>query len=70
MVDINIYVKRLGTLFVAIAIYINDSIIITNDCKQLLSQTKTLLCVEFEMTNMGEINIVLVSKLKGIVNYI
>ncbi len=70
MAYINIYAKRVGALFVAIALYINDYIIITNDCKQLLSQTKTLLCVEFEMTNMGEINIVLVSKLKGIINYI
>jgi hypothetical protein len=70
MVDINIYGKIVEALFVAIALYINDSIIITNDCKQLLSQTKTLLCIEFEMTRMGEMNIVLVSKLKGIVNYI
>jgi hypothetical protein len=59
-----------GALFVAIALYINDYIIITSDCKQLLSQTKTLLCIEFEMTHMGEMNIVLVSKLKGIINYI
>ncbi len=70
MANINIYVKRMGALFVAIALYINDYTIITNDCKQLLSQTKNLLCVKFEMINMGEINIVLVSKLKGIVNYI
>ncbi len=66
----NINAKRMGALFAAIVLYINDYIIITNDCKQLLSQTKTLLCVEFEMTNMREINIVLVSKVKGIINYI
>ncbi len=70
MADINIYAKIVGPFFVATALYINDSIIITNDCKQLLSETKTLLCIEFEMTHMGEMNIVLVSKLKRIVNYI
>jgi hypothetical protein len=55
MVDTNVYVKRAGTLFVAIALYGDDYIIVTNDHKELLPQTKALLCVEFDMSDMGEI---------------
>lgn len=43
------YVKRLGALIVAIALYVNDFIIVANDNKNLLPQTKVLLCVEFDM---------------------
>ncbi len=41
----------------AITLYVDDFIIVTNDHKKLLSQTKVLLCVEFDMFNMGEIEI-------------
>jgi len=52
-----VYVKRLGALIVAITLYVDDFIIVTNNHKKLLSQTKVLLCVEFDMFNMGEIEI-------------
>jgi hypothetical protein len=55
MVDTNVYVKRVGALFVAIALYGDDYIIVTNDHKKLLPQTKALLCVEFDMSDIGEI---------------
>ncbi len=41
----------------AIALYVDDFIIVTNDHKKLLPQTKVLLCVEFDMFDMGEIEI-------------
>ncbi len=34
MVDTNVYVKRMGALFVAIALYGDDYIIVTNDHKK------------------------------------
>lgn len=34
MVDTNVYVKRMGALFVAIASYGDDYIIVTNDHKK------------------------------------
>ncbi len=43
MVDTNVYVKRMGTWFVAITLYIGDYIIVANDCIILLSQTNALL---------------------------
>jgi len=55
MANTNVYVKKVGALFVAIALYIHHYIIITNDCKKILPQTKMLLSAEFEMTNMEEI---------------
>ncbi len=51
------YVKRLGALIVAIALYVNDFIIVTNEHKKILPQTKVLLCVEFDMFDMGNIEI-------------
>jgi hypothetical protein len=53
MANTNVYVKKVGALFVAIALYVHHYIIITNDCKKILLQTKTLLSAEFEMTDMG-----------------
>jgi hypothetical protein len=55
MENTNVYVEKVGALFVAIALYVHHYIIITNDSKKLLPQTKTLLSAEFEMTYMGEI---------------
>jgi hypothetical protein len=55
MANTNVYVKGVGALFVAIALYGHDYIIVTNDHKELLPQTKVLLCVEFDMSDMGEI---------------
>jgi hypothetical protein len=52
-----VYVKRLGALIVAIALYVNDFIIVTNDHEKLLPQTKVLLCVKFDMFDMREIEI-------------
>jgi hypothetical protein len=52
-----VYVKRLGALIVAIALYVNDFIIVTNEHKKILPQTKVLLCVEFDMFDMGNIEI-------------
>lgn len=43
MVDTNVYVKRMGAWFVAITSYIDDYIIVANDCIILLSQTNSLL---------------------------
>ncbi len=70
MANTNVYVKKVGALFVAIALYVHHYIIITNDCKKLLLQTKTLFSAKFEMTYMGEIECHLGIQLKGIVNYI
>jgi hypothetical protein len=38
----NVYVKKMGALFITIALYIHHYIIITNDCKILLPQTKNV----------------------------
>jgi hypothetical protein len=48
-------VKKVGALFVAIALYVHHYIIITNDCKKIFPQTKILFSAKFEMTDMGEI---------------
>jgi hypothetical protein len=56
LVDTNVYVKRVGTLFVAITLYIHDCIIVTNDHKKL-PQTKSLINVEFDMSKMRELEI-------------
>jgi hypothetical protein len=42
MVDTNVYVKRVGTCFVVVTLYIGDYIIVANDCIILLSQTNAL----------------------------
>jgi len=49
IVDTNVYVKRVGRLFVAIPLYGDDYIIVTNDHKKKLPQTIALLCVEFDV---------------------
>jgi hypothetical protein len=55
MANTNVYVKKVGALFVAIGLYVHYYIIITNDCKKLLPQTKMLFSANFEMTDMGGI---------------
>jgi hypothetical protein len=49
LADKNVYVKRVGTLFVAITLYIHDCIIVTNDHKKILPRTKSLIYVEFDV---------------------
>jgi hypothetical protein len=55
LVDINVYVKRVETLFVAITLYIHYCIIVTNDHKTLLPQKISLIHVEFDVSKMWEI---------------
>jgi hypothetical protein len=43
MVNTNVYVKRMWAWFVAITLYIDDYIIIANDCIILLSLTNSWL---------------------------
>jgi len=43
MVETNVYVKSVGTWFVAITLYRGDYIIVANDYIILLSQTNALL---------------------------
>lgn len=41
--DSNIYIKRQGDVFIVIALYVDDTILITNDPSGLLLATKTQL---------------------------
>ncbi len=43
LANTNVCVKRVRTLFVVIALYIDDYIIVTNNHKELLPQTKSII---------------------------
>jgi len=53
--DSNIYIYRSDTWFIILAIYIDDTLLITNDDIILLGKTKQSLHSEFDMTNLGPI---------------
>jgi hypothetical protein len=57
LVFTNVYVKRVGTLFVAIFYMYMIVLLSQMIIKKLLPQTKSLIYVEFEMTKMQEIEI-------------
>ena len=53
--DSNIYIYRSDTQFIILAIYVDNTLLITNDDIILLDKTKQSLHSEFDMTNLGPI---------------
>ena len=51
--DSNIYICCQEYRFIILTIYVDDTLLITNDPHGLLTKTKQALCSEFEMTNIG-----------------
>ena len=51
--DSNIYIYRNNTRFIILAIYVDDTLLITNDDITLLDKTKQSLYSEFDMTDLG-----------------
>jgi len=54
----NIYIKRKGDVFILIALYVDDTIIIKNDLSCLLLATKTQFKKEYSMTDLGSLKYV------------
>lgn len=53
--DTNIYIGREGTQFIILAIYVDDTLLITNDSHRVFRKTKQALCSQFEMTDIGRV---------------
>lgn len=45
--DTNLYIKFINTKFVILAIYVNDTLLITNDSSGLLQEVELALSTEF-----------------------
>ena len=53
VVDMCIYMKLCGSSFIFLVLYVDDTLLATNDIDSLV-ETKQILCNHFDMKNLGE----------------